>query len=103
LAIHPDGSITIGCGHAAMPNMDYGKFFIIGDVINEDLRTIINRFYRNAIAWYLFVRGPQSLLAELNPSEEIANICEACYLLVTKYRDSLFKLSLRKEEFLGLP
>lgn len=98
LAIHPDGSVTICCGHAAMPNTDYGKFFVIGNVVSEDLRSIINRFYRNALAWYLFVRGPQSLLAKLNPDEDVANTCEACYLLVTKYRDSLVKLSLRKEE-----
>ncbi|WP_054854369.1 SPASM domain-containing protein [Vulcanisaeta distributa] len=99
LSVHPDGSVAICCGHAAMPNTDYGRFFVIGNVINEDLRTIINRFYRNAFAWYLFARGgPQSLLAKLNPDEEIANICEACYLLVTRYRDSLVKLSLRKKE-----
>ncbi len=38
------------------------------------------------------------MLAKLNPDEDVANTCEACYLLVTKYRDSLVKLSLRKEE-----
>ena len=67
----------------------------IGNVKTENLEDMVTRMQRNVYRW-IFLRGPHDILWSLS-DEEISHKCEACYLLVTKYKDELLSLASKKE------
>ncbi len=95
LTVHPDGKVVMCCGHVISTKAT--DMLTIGNVKTESLGDIIMRMQRNVLYWWIFLRGPHSILWSLS-NEKIHHKCEACYLLGTKYKDKLLSLASKKEE-----
>lgn len=95
IAVRPDGSITACCGHIfsskALDALTIGN-------VDENLNTAIRRLQRNVLYWWIALKGSYDILKRLNPTESACHRCEACHILLTKYKNELISLSHQKEK-----
>jgi MoaA/NifB/PqqE/SkfB family radical SAM enzyme len=96
LAIHPDGRIVVCCGH--ITSTDSIEMLTVGNVKEDRLEDVIKRMQRNVLYWWIFLKGPVDILNTLCQEGKVYHKCEACYLLDTKYKENLRKLSTQREE-----
>lgn len=98
ITIHPDGRITACCGHiTANP---YMKELIIGYLNSGSIKELIKKAQRCLLYWLIFAKGSMNIMREIlniTPSEKIFHSCQACYVLLTKYRTHLYKVLTKKK------
>jgi MoaA/NifB/PqqE/SkfB family radical SAM enzyme len=100
LALHPDGRITVCCGHVI--NVKEANWIVtIGNIKTESLYKLIEKMRVNPFLWYIHLKGPHTLVWKFNSNEDIKHICEGCYLLATKYIENLKVLISKKQEFMN--
>jgi len=98
LSINPDGRVAFCCGHII--NDPVASWFVtVGNAYKDSLWDIVERVYRNVLVAHIRLRGPHDLVLRFNPDEDVRHICEACYLLATKYWESLRSLATKKERW----
>ncbi len=97
--LHPDGRITVCCGHAIFATDAYD----IGNWKTEEnpLSKARERASQNLIYWWLWTNGPKKILKEIGINERTTHICDACKILVVDNRDKLIEyLKAHKNEIL---
>lgn len=100
IMVLPDGRVTICCGH--IMNVDDAKWLIsVGNIKNESLSEIISKIRRNILFWYIYLKGPQTLARKFEDNLEVNSLCEACYLLATKFKGKLQEIAKRKYEIVS--
>ncbi|MEM1644994.1 MAG: hypothetical protein QXL96_03845 [Ignisphaera sp.] len=70
----------------------------MGDINNETLTELISKIRRNVLFWYIYLKGPQTLARKFDSKLEFNSLCEACYLLATRFIMELKELAKRKNE-----
>ena len=97
IMVLPNGRVTICCGHVI--NVDDAKWLVsVGNIKNESLSEIISKIRRNILFWYIHLKGPQTLARKFEDNLEVNSLCEACYLLATKFEGKLQELIKHKNE-----
>ncbi|WP_297503694.1 radical SAM protein [Thermococcus sp.] len=87
--IHPDGRITVCCGHAIFESnaYDIGNWKENGITLKE----AINNTSKNIIYWWLYAQGPKRILKKLGINEKTTHICDACKILMVDHKDELLE------------
>ncbi|ASJ17315.1 hypothetical protein A3L04_09660 [Thermococcus chitonophagus] len=87
--IHPDGRITVCCGHAIFES----DFYDVGNWKENGttLREAIDNASRNLIYWWLYTQGPKKILKKLKIHEKTTHLCDACKMLMVDYKDILIE------------
>lgn len=88
--IQPNGDVAFCCGHAIFTGAK--DFFIVGNINDDSLKSIIKKMQKNMLLWFLWTKGPEEVMKYLDIQENIHNMCEICYLLGTKYKNRLPEL-----------
>ena len=85
--LHPDGRITVCCGHAIFSTDAYD----IGNWKMEDkpLQKARERASKNLIYWWLWTTGPKKILKEIGVNVRTTHICDACKILMVDHRKEL--------------
>ena len=97
IMILPDGRVTVCCGHII--NVENAKWLVsVGNIKNETLTELISKIRRNVLFWYIYLKGPQTLARKFDTKLEFNSLCEACYLLATRFTKELEELAKRKNE-----
>jgi hypothetical protein len=87
IAIHPDGSVHVCCGHAPFDVDDLNA----GNIKTESLSSILNRMQRNLMYWWIHMQGPKKILDEvIGRNDEHSSICDACVVMFKKHRDAVY-------------
>jgi organic radical activating enzyme len=94
----PDGNVIFCCGHAV--NKKTNNFFVLGNIATHNLSMLINQMQKNALCWWLYIKGPESLLQELGEMAKKYKYCVACYELATTYSKELLTFSKEKEKII---
>ncbi len=87
LSIHPNGSVKACCGHV----MFYAKDLSLGNLMKEELSTIVGRAQRNVLYWWIHMSGPKRILERLGVEGTYASQCHACQILTTRHRDAVME------------
>ncbi len=97
--VHPDGRITVCCGHAIFVSDAYD----IGNWKEEDepLKTARKRASQNLIYWWIWAVGPKKILKKLGIEKKTTHICDACKILLVDHRKEFIEyFTKHKEEIL---
>ncbi len=87
--LHPDGRITVCCGHAIFSTDAYD----IGNWKTEEkpLQKAKERASKNLIYWWLWTTGPKKILRKIGINKRTTHICDACKILMVDHRDELIE------------
>lgn len=97
LVVLPTGEITFCCGH--LLNASSQKLITLGKIgEKETLSTMVSRMQRNALYWWLYLRGPADVAKKVGINELEHRSCEICHIIATQYMDKLLALADNKED-----
>ncbi len=100
IVVHPDGKVTVCCGHAIFEPEDV-DYYIIGYLDKEDLETIIKRAQRNVLYWWLYLKEPQAILKYLGyglKDKKFLFPCYSCFYLMSKCKNELYDVLTKRKE-----
>lgn len=96
ISITPSGNIYMCCGHSAFAP-EAQDVFLLGNINDEKLFSMIQRMRKNVFYWWLHLEGPKEILKAMG-MESNERPCEACYSLSTAYRKQLKAMAANKEK-----
>jgi hypothetical protein len=83
LAVHPDGSVHLCCGHAAFDT----DALSVGNILDESLPSLVKESHSNLLYWWIHMGGPNKILQAVGDSTKYATICDACLHVLTDQRE----------------
>ena len=79
LAVHPDGSVHLCCGHAAFDT----NALSVGNILDARLPMLVKVSHSNLLYWWIHMGGPNKILHAVGDSTRYATICDACLHVLT--------------------
>ncbi len=94
--LHPDGRITVCCGHAIFATDAYD----IGNWMTDEtpLKKAYERASKNIIYWWIWSLGPNKILEKLNIKETTTHLCDACKILMVDHKKELIEYVKKHKE-----
>ena len=87
LAIHPDGSVHLCCGHASFDTHGIS----VGNVSDKTLKQIIIEARKNILFWWVHMYDPFNILNKIDSEYRASTICEACREIFTGSKELVLK------------
>jgi MoaA/NifB/PqqE/SkfB family radical SAM enzyme len=82
IALIPNGDIKVCCGHPIFHFTD-DDIFLIGNIMHEDLVSMVKRAQRKLFYWWLHFLGPKKILERIGAKEEgFTSLCHACDVIL---------------------
>jgi organic radical activating enzyme len=80
ITLMPNGDIKICCGHPVFQYTD--DPFLIGNIMYEDLVSMVKRAQKILFYWRLHFLGPKKILERIGVKEGYASLCHACDIII---------------------
>ena len=83
LAVHPDGSVHLCCGHAAFDT----NALSVGNILDASIPSLVRESHSNLLYWWIHMGGPNRILQAVGGSTGSATVCDACLRVLAERRD----------------